>query len=149
MRIHTLFEFRQAASDFARGLKPLPDRATVVGLYGDLGSGKTTFVQAAAKALGVGAHISSPTFLIMKRFTIYDSGFKNLIHIDAYRLKSGEELRKLGFTDLLADPTNLIFVEWADHVAELLPKDHIRFFFEFVDDSTRSLTTTRPRPLFR
>lgn len=137
---HSLREFQKVARDFAIVLRPLLDLATVVGLYGDLGSGKTTFVQAAAQALGVSSHVSSPTFLIWKRFKIKDSRFKNLIHADCYRLQSGEELRKLGFADLLADPANLIFVEWADRVADLLPKDHTKLFLDFVNDTTRTMS---------
>ncbi len=140
MSVYDLKEFQKMATDYAGSLTPLPSRATVVGLYGDLGAGKTTFTQAVGKALGVTEQITSPTFLIMKRFTIYDLRFKNLIHIDAYRLKSSEELRKLRFEELLADPQNLILVEWADKAADLLPKDHLKLHFEFVDDQTRKIS---------
>ena len=71
---------------------------------------------------------------------IQDSGFKNLIHIDAYRLNNADELRNLGFADLLADPENLILIEWADKVADILPKDHIKLRFEFIDDTTRKIS---------
>lgn len=140
-KIHNLKEFNQAAADFVRGLKPLPDRATVVGLYGDLGAGKTAFVQAAAKALGISEHVSSPTFLIIKKYQlpVTSSGYSSLIHVDAYRLKSSAELRVIGFANLLADPANLIVVEWADRVADALSSDHIRISFEFVDENTRAI----------
>ena len=139
-KTHNLQEFQKTARDFALGLTPLPNRATVVGLYGDLGAGKTTFVQAVARELGVSETVNSPTFLIWKRFMIYDSRFKNLIHCDAYRLKSGEELKRLRFNELLADPDNLIFVEWADKVADILPKNHRKLLFEFIDDKTRKIS---------
>ena len=112
----------------------------MVGLYGDLGAGKTTFVQAVAKALGVAETVTSPTFLIFRRYTLHDSCYTNLIHVDAYRLKNSEELRKLRFDELLADPRNLILVEWADRVVDLLPKDHHKLQFEFVDDITRKIS---------
>lgn len=141
MKVRTLQEFRLAARDFTLGLSPLCGRATVVGLYGDLGSGKTTFVQAAAKALGVSESVNSPTFLIFKKYQlrVTSSSYQFLIHADAYRLKNGEELRKLRFDELLRDPANLIFVEWADRVADILPKDHQRLHFEFIDDTTRKI----------
>ena len=120
----TLQDFNASAAKFARSIAPLQDRATVVGLYGDLGAGKTTFVQAVARALGVTSSVPSPTFLIMKSYALSDSSFARLIHIDAYRLKHSEELQKLGFAELLCDPGNLIFVEWADRVSEILPSDH-------------------------
>ena len=149
-RVHNLAQFQQVAQDFALGLQPLHDRATVVGLYGDLGSGKTTFVQAAARALGVSETVNSPTFLIVKSYPVKSfcsngtsklrvESFNTLIHIDAYRLKSSEELKKLRFADLLADPQNLILVEWADRVSDILPSDHSKLYFEFVDDATRRI----------
>ncbi|KKU67193.1 MAG: Hydrolase, P-loop family [Parcubacteria group bacterium GW2011_GWA2_47_16] len=126
-------------------------RATVVGLYGNLGSGKTTFTQCIAEILGVTEHLTSPTFVILKSYklkttnparteTVRSGGHKLLHHIDAYRLKSGEELRKLGFEELLGDPRNLIFIEWADQVADILPTNHIKLQFEFVDDKTRKVS---------
>lgn len=116
-------------------------RATIVGLSGDLGSGKTTFVQCVAQALGVKERITSPTFVIMKRFKIKDLRFKHLVHIDAYRLKSGEELLKLGWRELASDPANLIFIEWPERMEEILPSGHLKIYFEFVDESTRKIGT--------
>lgn len=137
--VHTLKPFQATARNFVLGLAPLSDRATVVGLYGNLGAGKTTFVQAAAKALGVVDTVNSPTFLIFRRYTLHDSRYTNLIHVDAYRLKNSDELRKLHFAELLADSSNLILVEWADKVADILPKDHHKLNFKFVDETTRRI----------
>lgn len=139
--IYTLEQLQKSASTFVQRLQPLRGRATVVGLYGDLGAGKTTFTQSVAKALGVDTPVSSPTFLIFKRYTLHDSRYTSLVHIDAYRLKTSDELRKLRFDELLADPGNLILVEWADKVTDLLPKDHQKLYFEFVDEHTRRVRT--------
>ena len=139
-KAHTLEEFRKAAQDFALGLQPLPNRATVVGLYGDLGAGKTTFVQAAAKAFAIPNHIVSPTFLIMRTYPLPTPPYELFTHIDAYRLSDSEELKKLRFEELLKDPKGLILIEWADKVADLLPKDHTKLHFEFVDDKTRKIS---------
>lgn len=114
--------------------------ATVVGLVGNLGAGKTTFVQCVAEAFGVKEQITSPTFVIMKFYKISYSRFDTLIHIDAYRLKGGDELRKLGIDNILKNPKNLILIEWADLVADVLPDDTIKMNFEFVDDQTRKIT---------
>ncbi len=135
-----LGEFQAAAREYARSLTPLPARATVVGLYGNLGAGKTTFVQAVARALGVKEKVASPTFLIMKSYKLFAFRFEFLVHLDAYRLNSGEDLRKLGFEKLLADPHNLVFIEWANRVADILPKGHIKFHFDFIDDATRHIS---------
>ena len=142
---HSLQEFQEAAREYARGLTPLPDHATVVGLCGDLGSGKTTFVQDVAKALGISHHLASPTFLIMKSYSLRSQHFAFLVHIDTYRLKQSEELKKLGFEKLLANPRNLIFIEWVDRVADLLPPDAKKISFEYIDDKTRKISYMNSR----
>ena len=126
------------ASDFVSEIAKIRrSKATVVGLYGDLGSGKTTFTQAVGHALGITDSMQSPTFVIIKKFSIFNFPFLNLYNIDTYRLKNGEELGRLGFDKLLADPKNLIFIEWADQVAGILPFDHLKLFCRFVDENTR------------
>ena len=131
---------KRFAQDFLAKLPVDNKQATVVGLYGNLGSGKTTFTQCVAEILGVKECTTSPTFVILKTYTLTSDSYTLLHHIDAYRLKSGEELRKLGFEELLRDPENLILIEWADLVADILPKDHIKLYFEFVDDLTRKIS---------
>ena len=136
---------RRFAKDFVAGLSPKSgERATVVGLYGNLGSGKTTFVQFVAEILGAKEYVTSPTFLIWKRFKIKDLRFKNLIHADCYRLKNSDELRRLGFEELLREPKSLILIEWAEHVADILPLDHLKLSFEFIDDKTRKISFYSP-----
>lgn len=149
-----LTEFRQAASDFLSGLTPLTNSACVVGLSGDLGSGKTTFSQAVGKNLGIQEFITSPTFTIMKKYKIPTtpaseshpslekegiSGFTTLIHIDAYRLDSERELRVLGFEKLLQDSGNLIFIEWPEKVSGILPTDLIKLNFKFINENEREI----------
>lgn len=98
------------------------DHATLLALSGDLGAGKTTLTQALAKELGVIENIVSPTFVIMKLYGIQGNVWKHLIHIDAYRLESGDELKKLGFDDLIADKDNIIIIEWPEKVSECIPE---------------------------
>ncbi len=144
LETHNLKEFQEAARVLARGLTPLPHRATVVGLVGNLGAGKTTFVQAVANALGINETLNSPTFLILKSYplpsTLNPSAYRLLHHIDAYRLKKSEELKNLGFEKLLADPTNLILIEWSDKVADLLPPNTPTILFEYIDEETRQIS---------
>ncbi len=90
--------------------------ATVVGLSGHLGAGKTAFTKAAARILGVTEEITSPTFVIMKMYPVTHSIWKKLVHIDAYRLEQGKELVVLKFDELANDPANLIFIEWPENV---------------------------------
>lgn len=97
--------------------------ASVVALEGNLGSGKTTFVQGFARALGVRENVLSPTFVLMKVYQLAKAQkFKHLIHIDCYRLDSPKDLLHLGFKNLLKDKDTIILVEWADRVRSLIPR---------------------------
>ena len=128
--------------------------ATVVGLNGNLGSGKTTFVQAVARALGVTEQVTSPTFVIQKSYQVvtpnvinrvgglansYSTAFTQLIHIDAYRIDDPNELEILGFKELCSDPHRLILIEWPERIASLLPADTRELFFMFKDETTREI----------
>jgi tRNA threonylcarbamoyladenosine biosynthesis protein TsaE len=96
----------------------------VVCLHGDLGAGKTTFSQFLAKELGVKRKVNSPTFVIMKRYEIKNknSGFKNLYHLDAYRLKKEKELEVLGWKEIISNPDNLVLIEWPENISKAVPK---------------------------
>lgn len=126
------------ASEFVEFLKKSHgvDRtaATVIGLSGELGAGKTTFVQGVARALSIVVPVASPTFVIEKIYALENEPWQRLAHIDAYRLENGEELAHLGFRELAADPGNLIFIEWPERVAEVLPRGTIRGYFDVVAD---------------
>lgn len=133
--------------------------ATVWALHGDLGAGKTTFVQQVAQHLGVTEVVTSPTFVVMKLYEVperaestekdhdLDEGSREgtaescscLIHIDAYRLDDPSELAVLGFADLLADPTNLICIEWAEKVTELLPETTTNIMFTIGEEEVRTI----------
>ena len=164
----SLAETETAAGDFLDLLKKGKRRegAEVVGLFGDLGAGKTTFVQAIARLSGIKGSVTSPTFVIIKRYeravpTSVSSKrlrlgqaprsglgeeilegtaqFTQIIHIDAYRLKSGEELMKLNFAEMLADPDNLILIEWPENVSSALPKEIHKLYFKFIDENSREI----------
>ena len=114
---------RAAAGKFVREwLKQPADRARLVCLWGELGSGKTTFVQGAAQALGVTATVNSPTFLIMKQYPLSGAyaGWR-LYHFDLYRLTGAAELADLGWEEILADPHHLVLVEWPERLGAHLP----------------------------
>lgn len=113
--------------------------ALILGLYGDLGAGKTAFVKESAWLLGVKEIVVSPTFVILKRYKIKDLKYKNLIHIDAYRLESEKDLEQLGWNEIIKNPENIIFIEWPERVGDVLPKDAVKIYFEFVDEETRGI----------
>lgn len=128
------------AKDILRTLNPRNDRATVLGLSGNLGTGKTTFTQTLASLLGVRERVTSPTFIIEKIYALERSGFKHLIHIDVYRLENSQELITLGWETLLSNPSNLILLEWPEKVSDILPSDTIYLQFEYIDETTRKIT---------
>ena len=107
------------------------DSAFVVGLVGDLGSGKTTFIQGLAKGLGIRHRLTSPTFLIIRSYKLQTINYKLFYHIDAYRLKKSRELLALDFKKIITNPNNIILIEWADKIKQSLPKKMIWIRFEY------------------
>lgn len=97
----------------------LPDRS-VVALYGELGSGKTCFVQGLASALGITQPVTSPTFTIINEFR----GARPLYHIDLYRLSGPDEILALGFDDYL-EAGGVTAIEWAERAGDLLPPETV------------------------
>ncbi len=127
--------------NFVAELLPKAERATLVTLSGDLGAGKTTFVQGIAAVLGITETVTSPTFVIENVYALTDQKWKRLIHIDAYRLEKGSELEHLGWNEIVADPENLILLEWPEKVAEIIPEDAIKLRFDF-DGEERIISRT-------
>ena len=138
---------REELPSFVRGvLGTLPAKntgATFVALSGELGAGKTTFVQTLAKELGVKEIVQSPTYVLMKRYDISYRQFRALIHIDLYRLEKPEELVALQLDTVLNDPHNLICIEWPERAGPpaggLLPKPDlaVKFSSDGADEGER------------
>ncbi len=124
--LSSLADLQLEARALAGRLSPTPGAATLVTLSGELGAGKTAFTQAVAKAYGVSESVTSPTFVLEKVYALpKESGFAHLIHIDAYRLESADELKVLGWDALLKEEGNLILLEWPENVASALPASAI------------------------
>jgi len=136
--IKNLGELRQFAHSYLKEMKP-GRQATVIALSGDLGSGKTAFVKEAAKYFDIKDDVTSPTFVLMKYYRLQTTGYKLFVHIDAYRLEKESELLKLGWAELIADPGNIIFIEWPENVKGIVPADSKRLRFAFVDENTREI----------
>ncbi len=117
---NTLEETYEVAKRFTEDLSP-KETATVIGLYGNLGAGKTSFSQGVAQALGVTEMVTSPTFVIEKIYDLEGKKFDRLVHIDAYRLEKPEELLHLGWEEITKDPKNLILIEWPERVGSIMP----------------------------
>jgi tRNA threonylcarbamoyladenosine biosynthesis protein TsaE len=100
--------------------------ATVIGLQGDLGAGKTTLTKAVAQKLGVAETVVSPTFVIAKFYEASNT-FKQVVHIDAYRIEDVQELVPLGWDRMLQQPRTLIIVEWPERIKNALPSSAQQF----------------------
>ncbi len=135
-------ETEEIASSLVKRVLSLPsqEKAIVIALSGELGAGKTVFAKGIAKALGITETVSSPTFVIQKKYKIPQGLFKNLIHIDAYRLEKEKELEVIGWDDIVASPENLIVIEWPERVSFLIPPDAITVVLGHVDEGTRSIS---------
>ncbi len=113
-------------------------RSTLVGLYGELGTGKTTFMKGVAKYFGINETIQSPTFVIEKIYELPVASsqqpaakFTHLIHIDAYRIEKSDEMINLGWKEIISDPQNLIFIEWPERLEDIM-LPHTKIFFSHV-----------------
>lgn len=118
--------------------KEAGDRAYIVSLTGDLGAGKTAFVQAAAAALGVSEKVPSPTFTLMRAYPLPHPVFSRLIHIDAYRL-SDREPDTSGLSLYFKDPRNLIFIEWPERFPGGAPQSSRALAFSVLGEDVRRI----------
>ena len=114
--------------------------ATVLALHGDLGAGKTTFTQTLARVLGVDETVVSPTFVVMKGYETEHASYQNLIHIDAYRIESDDEMRVMHFSEMVAEPATLLCIEWAEKIADLLPVHTVHLTFS-ASDGVHTIST--------
>lgn len=125
-------ETKSFAAELAKELKP----GAVLALHGELGSGKTCFVQGLAEALGVKDIVNSPTYTIINEYR----GRLRLNHVDLYRVKSEAEVLALELEELL-EGDGITAIEWPEKAASILPQNTIHVYFEFVDANRRKITS--------
>jgi tRNA threonylcarbamoyladenosine biosynthesis protein TsaE len=114
-------------------------RANVVLLEGELGGGKTTFSQGFLAGLGVTQAVTSPTFVIMKSYSIPSSEYK-IYHLDLYRLNQEWEVLDLGIMDLISTPNNIMLIEWASKTPKLWENiPHTKINFEVINANERNI----------
>ncbi|MDP3988349.1 MAG: tRNA (adenosine(37)-N6)-threonylcarbamoyltransferase complex ATPase subunit type 1 TsaE [Candidatus Levybacteria bacterium] len=122
-------------------------KARVIALYGDLGSGKTTFIQGLAKGLGIKKRIISPTFNIVRKYELrimnYELRFEHFYHIDLYRVQSLEDIKGLGIEEIINDPQNIVAIEWAEKMGNLLFKERVDIKFEYLAEEKRKISISR------
>lgn len=137
-------ETQKLAENFIKKLK----KGDVITLYGNLGSGKTTFVQGLARGLGIKKRIISPTFIIVREYNlksqiserkIISKNLKSFYHIDLYRIESQNDIKNLGIEEII-NGKDIIVIEWAEKMKNLLPKKRWDVKFEDVGESRRKIT---------
>jgi len=123
-------ELEAWGAEFARTLQP----PAVVGISGELGTGKTTLVRAIARTLGVRGPVTSPTFALVHR---YDGDGVAVYHVDAYRLRSAAEAADLGFDDMLREPNAVVLIEWPERLGAAAPPLTHRIALAYADRAER------------
>ena len=134
--VFSLDNIEHAAKEFIDLLK---DRR-VVALHGNLGAGKTTFIKAVCKQLGVKENVSSPTFSIINQYTTANN--KTIFHIDLYRVKDNEEAINAGVEECIYSG-DTCFIEWPERVS-ILPDDTVNVFIETISENERKLLCKLP-----
>jgi len=117
----------------------------IVCLFGDLGSGKTTFAQGMLEELGAEKPYTSPTFTIIKEYPViwkksdHSTDKFKIYHLDVYRIKT-EDLLNLGWQDFAGKKNTVTIIEWAEKIKDILPKNILRINLEFINENTRTIT---------
>lgn len=132
---HSIEETKAFAQKVAEKLVP----GSVLALYGDLGSGKTTFTSSLVEMLDIPARVQSPTFVIARRYAGGNGSIRVVNHVDLYRVCVKEEVLDLGLEELFAEEHAITVIEWPEVAEGLLPPSALRMKFEYVDESTRKI----------
>ncbi len=123
-------------ADFGRRLTWGKRKATVLELVGDVGTGKTTFTRGLAQGLGLAEAVTSPSFTILKVYALPQD--RSLVHYDFYRLPEPGIMAE-DLAEAVADPRNVVVVEWGESVANLLPAERQILQFRYRDDGAREV----------
>jgi tRNA threonylcarbamoyladenosine biosynthesis protein TsaE len=131
-------EWQQCLSAAARRFIDAIGGRTVIALYGPMGAGKTTFVKAVCRELGVTDVVTSPTFAIVNEYGS-DSAGGRIYHFDFYRIRKPEEVYDMGYEDYLYSGA-LCFIEWPEQLGEALPDDAVKVYIAERENGIREIT---------
>ena len=132
----TVDETKNLARDFASEI----NKPTVIALYGNLGSGKTNFIQGLAEGLGIKRRVLSPTFVFMRSYELNGRGAKKFHHVDLYRLDSEKDVEAIGLKEILEDNDSIVAVEWPEKIEKLLPENTVKIKFETLGENKRKIS---------
>lgn len=126
-------ETKNFAKNIAMDLKT----PQLIALYGNLGSGKTTFVQGLAAGLGIKKRVLSPTFVFVREYQLDNK--KMFFHVDLYRLDSSRDIATIGLSDILKTRNAIIAIEWPEKIEKLLPASTIKINFDTTGEKSRKI----------
>ena len=132
-RILNFKEMDKLASKVAKSL----ENGGVLGLIGNLGTGKTTFTKSICKCFGITENVKSPTFTYVIEYT---SGKRPVYHFDVYRIMNPGEVYQTGFEDYIGEEGSIVIVEWADNIIDEMPKNTVYVEIEHNDEDTRRIS---------
>lgn len=115
----------------------------VISLKGDLGSGKTTFTQQLGEMFGVTEQINSPTFTIMKQYLLESDKYDKLVHIDAYRIESEDEIEPLHLESVVTQPKTIVCIEWPEQIKSIVPDGAIEVVISITEDEMRQVEVSQ------
>lgn len=126
-------ESKEIARNLASNLKG----GEVICLYGELGAGKTVFVQGMLEYLLPGKRVLSPTFIIVRHYKVNHKIIKYFIHVDLYRTSNIKEIKDLEFFEFIHKPDSIVAIEWAEKLGNLLPEKKIDIDIKNIDENKR------------
>lgn len=118
-------------------------RAFVIALKGDLGAGKTTFIQGLMKRLGVKGKVMSPTFTLLRTYKIRSEEFEKVHHFDCYRISNPSEMKELGFKEMMRDPKAIILIEWPERITGALPRKKVTVSLRYGETINKRMVEVR------
>lgn len=128
-------ETQKLAQQLAKKIKT----GDILALFGDLGSGKTTFTSYLVNALGFKDRVQSPTFIIMRIYTQSGGSIKKIYHLDLYRLRELEEVLEAGWQEMIEDKEAVLIIEWPEIIDSILPERAIKISFKYLDENVRKI----------
>ena len=131
--INGVGDLDRAAREFLR----LTDGVRIYAFYGSMGAGKTTFISALCRVLGVGDEVASPTFTIVNEYRAGNG--RAVYHFDFYRIERLQEVLDIGYEEYV-DSDGLCLMEWPEKIEAILPEDTLRVHIAEQPDGSRSVT---------
>lgn len=128
----------QETQDIALYISSKIEKSQVICFQGNLGAGKTTFIQSVLNFFKAEKPYTSPTFVIMKKYLVENEFIETIYHIDAYRIDS-LALKELGWEELVQTPKTLILLEWPEKVSEIIPKNAQYVDIKWISENSREI----------